>query len=496
MKRFCTALLSLGLLLVFGTAAHAIDVKFSGNYFVAGIYESNHSLTEPRTLPSTAFYYQRLRLQTEFKVSDKLSLTTRIDALDRTWGSHTSQETMGAGTAVTEGPENIQFERAYISYESAIGMWMVGIQENGLWGTTFADTSNSMPVIIWAATTSGKAEGPIYIFWEIEKDGENSYPYTTKVTTGAENLGIAVNGNFSDLDWDAYYAGVFYKKDNIDTGLLYVYHRNAFPRQIPDTSQISLLGLLPPGTLGVLGINAAPFVAKFNVLDPYFKGKFGPIYIEAEYVYLFGKLDYEDDTPDQNIKNNLWYIGAEGDFGIAYVGAKAAYVSGDDPNTYDLEGGLADGGREFMPCLIMWNQDLVDRIGPLQGYADVDTANGVDNRVKSVMTNAKMYQGYFGVRPLKNLDIRASYTIAEVDKKPVKVTTTGTFPFTSTTRTTYVGDDYGKEADVTVTLKINDNLEYMAGFGYLWTGDYFKGASAANKVGNDYLILHRLSFSF
>ena len=34
------------------------------------------------------------------------------------------------------------------------------------------------------------------------------------------------------------------------------------------------------------------------------------------------------------------------------------------------------------------------------------------------------------------------------------------------------------------------------GAGYFWTGDYFKGASDANKTGNDYLLLNQLTLNF
>ena len=60
----------------------------------------------------------------------------------------------------------------------------------------------------------------------------------------------------------------------------------------------------------------------------------------------------------------------------------------------------------------------------------------------------------------------------------------------------YVSDKYGYEADVTATYKIYDNLSYMLGAGYLWTGDYFKGTSDANQVGNDYILLNQLTLNF
>ncbi len=38
MKRFWLVLLSLGLIVAFSTSAMAVDVKFSGEYYAAGMY--------------------------------------------------------------------------------------------------------------------------------------------------------------------------------------------------------------------------------------------------------------------------------------------------------------------------------------------------------------------------------------------------------------------------------------------------------------------------
>ena len=52
----------------------------------------------------------------------------------------------------------------------------------------------------------------------------------------------------------------------------------------------------------------------------------------------------------------------------------------------------------------------------------------------------------------------------------------------------FTGGTYGTEVDLTGTYKITNNLSYMLGFGYLFTGDYFKGKNGT-KVDDDYLIM-------
>ena len=96
------------------------------------------------------------------------------------------------------------------------------------------------------------------------------------------------------------------------------------------------------------------------------------------------------------------------------------------------------------------------------------------------MTNAWFLQGRAGVRPIAALDIMASLSYAQADKKPLGV----------------INDLYGWEVDVTGTYKLTNNLSYMLGVGYLFTGDYYKGASNTNRVNDNYLLINKLTLTF
>jgi hypothetical protein len=159
---------------------------------------------------------------------------------------------------------------------------------------------------------------------------------------------------------------------------------------------------------------------------------------------------------------------------MAYFGGTIAYVSGDDPNTKDRqEGGTLNGGTEWNPCLILFNYyDRTYWVGGLAGNA-TSTNSGP-------MSNAWFYQGRAGVKPIANLDIMTSLSYASADQKPAG----------------YVGGSYGWETDITGTYKITNNLSYMLGVGYLFTGDYFKGTSATSKVGDDYMLINKLTLTF
>lgn len=71
MKSFWLVLLSLGLIMAFSTSALAVDIKVAGDFYVGGLYLDKTSLKEQENGivvddPSTAFFYQRLRVGTDF----------------------------------------------------------------------------------------------------------------------------------------------------------------------------------------------------------------------------------------------------------------------------------------------------------------------------------------------------------------------------------------------------------------------------------------------
>jgi hypothetical protein len=110
------------------------------------------------------------------------------------------------------------------------------------------------------------------------------------------------------------------------------------------------------------------------------------------------------------------------------------------------------------------------------------TANGTLNTPSlQFMDNVLFFQGYGGVKPIDKLDIMVALAYARADQTPTRG---------------YVSDVYGWEADLTATYKIYDNLSYMVGFGYLFTGDYFKGQTASANLTNDYMVMHKLTLTF
>jgi hypothetical protein len=74
MKRLWLILLALGLIMTLSVPVFALDVKFSGEFYAAGMYLDKTKFVKDTGTdgPSTAFYFQRLRVQTDFIVSPGL----------------------------------------------------------------------------------------------------------------------------------------------------------------------------------------------------------------------------------------------------------------------------------------------------------------------------------------------------------------------------------------------------------------------------------------
>ncbi|HQB29783.1 MAG TPA: hypothetical protein PLO86_03390, partial [Syntrophales bacterium] len=129
---------------------------------------------------------------------------------------------------------------------------------------------------------------------------------------------------------------------------------------------------------------------------------------------------------------------------------------------------------DYDPCLILWNSDYNDTIGNMGTYAETSGS----------MSNGWLAQVYGEFAPIEKLKLFASFTWAKADEKP------------RIGGKDFVSDDYGYEFDITATYKLYDNLDYMVGFGYFVTGDYYKGTSDSNEVENNYLVVNRLTLNF
>ncbi|MFO7568251.1 MAG: hypothetical protein R6W75_00505 [Smithellaceae bacterium] len=438
MKRFWVILLAMGLVAGSSTISFAqLTVKNSGELYIGGMYLDKTSLRKDAADagPSTAFYFQRLRVRTDFIVSPGLTLTTRFDAMERAWGAARSNPATAlasdsAGSRAEN--ENIAFDWAYVTYKSPVGVFDAGYMNDGSTGTIFGNSYGPKGRIKYSNTF-----GPVKIDLAYTKEREASRTAINAVDT-------------ADADNDKYGIGAIYSWKDGKAGIQANYYNFANNRK------------------------ADNYRRKYFLFTPYVMAKLGPLALQAEINYLTGKQEYEAPSinADRDLQNITGWVDATADFGLFYAGGSIAYVSGDDPGSEKIEGGIINGGRDWNPCLIMWNYDRTNWAGALAGYNNTvqDTA----------MANAWFFQGRAGVKPVANLDVMASVSYAHADKKPAGI----------------INNDYGYEVDLTATYKITQNLSYMVGCGYLFAGKYYKGASDSNELTNDFLVINRLTLTF
>ena len=454
MKRIWLVLLSLSLVVVFSTAALAqVSVKASGEFIVGGMYIDKTSLQKDTAVdnPSTAFYFQRLRLNTVFTVSPGLTLTTRMDIMERVWGAARSAPGTAAESALSAGTraenQNIAVDLAYVTYTSPIGMFKAGYIIDGVWGPVFGNSAMPTGRLDYTMKIGSVAFGLV------------TAKYNERSRT-AINSAVA-----SDLDNTAYTAWAVYFWKYGHAAMLYKYYNDKTNRDLVS---------------GPLNLN---YDLKYHVLSPFVTAKIGPVSMEAQIYYLIGKVQFEDSalpwipylpSPSEIDMSALSaYVNATADLGMFYAGGTVAYISGDDPGTPDKLEGALTGGLDWNPCLLMFNNDRNYWAGGISGH------NGSNQRGE--MSNAWFFQVRAGVKPIEKLDIMASLSYAHADKKPSAA---------------WLYNAYGYEVDVTATYKITNNLSYMLGVGYLFTGDYYKGTSELNNVGNDYLVINKLTLNF
>jgi hypothetical protein len=453
MRKFWIVLPLTLLIMAFVLPVSAADVKFSGSYVAQGYYDNNRALLKNGGA-SVMDTWQRLRVQTDFKVQEGLMLTTRFDALEKIWGASRSATVTSTSLAGNDQEsENIKFTHAFATFNvpGGFGALMVGYMTQGTWGTAFGDTGEQDygMRVKWDWTTGS-------FFWGARWDkteGKKGY----SIAGPAGNVGSSTYAVDNDSEKYSVLGG--YRWNKGDAGLQITYYLDTTTAVNPTTG----------------------YKAKYTLWQPYARAAFGMVYIETEFgLYTGKKQEYNiESTTLKNVDYSGWrgYVMANIDLAPAYVGALAFYAAGDDlGSTTKYEGGTKIG-TDFTPCLILFNYDLGRWNGLLGGQ------NGLTATALPAYNNDNVlaWQIFAGIKPVPKLDVKASFTNASLDQNAV---------------VNQISKNLGSEFDISATYKIYDNLSYMVGFGYLWAGAAFQGSSVAATVDNDYLLTHKLTLSF
>ncbi|MBN2282490.1 MAG: hypothetical protein JXO48_01230 [Deltaproteobacteria bacterium] len=343
-----------------------------------------------------------------------------------------SEATNHTGTEFLSGVKPFQSDPTILRFMTTLGTVDIGyVRARDAWGTGFGSTSKSGPRIIVTP-----AESPVSLVFFTEKTMEQTSDPILPFTAD-----------------DRYAAGAVYRDEEIEGGMLYTLVIDNGDERVRSGSR-----------------------TRYHILSPYFKASMGPTYLEGQVNYAWGTVQNDLERKisvgyaESDIASYSWYLKAKYDLGQSFVGAMYAFVRGDDPDTDNVEGVLT-GGNGWDPCLILWN-DALDHWGKEYGFSP-------DEDVEISMTNASLYQLFFGTSPFDELTLTASYTFARVNEKKGRLNA-----------------DYGQEIDVTATYKLYDNLDYMIGFGYLMAGEPTKDAGISNEGNDDYLLLNKLTVNF
>jgi hypothetical protein len=183
--------------------------------------------------------------------------------------------------------------------------------------------------------------GPVTLVAAFAKEEDHSYSAYYPVSDLVTSSTMAEK---SDRDYDSYRLGFIYnfKNDKAagETGVLFIFNRDASNR-------------------GNGSNFAPPYINKAYVFQPYFKAKIGPVKLQGEINYMFGDaVQYENKpvpVPDQKIDSLTLFLDGDANFGLVSVGGSFAYVQGDDNATDDVKHDALSGGRDWDPCLIMFN---------------------------------------------------------------------------------------------------------------------------------------------
>jgi hypothetical protein len=443
--------------------AAALDLSISGQYRVRGIYQSNANQGEVTpwdgyggTSSPDAWWDHNLEIKPVFKVADNLKLHTLIEVFgNQMWGSGNTS----GGTPRTDAlnvhefntaADNIAWRRAYIEWMTPKGMLKVGrMAGNYNYFTAWANTELDGDRIEYLSPAwNGFSFNAFY-----EKRVEDS------VTSGH---------NIADEDADRYSLVLQYAQPcyYIGAGVEWLRDRTA--------SSIADLGANAYKT------NMYNYIFCLKANDPT-----NTYFFEGELMLLTGDLDYyAPASTDLNFKGWGYYANLGMRKGPLTVGLLTAFTSGDDNSSDgDIDVGPASG-FDFQPLYIAY--------GPYSNLLNTTHMNptykaGFSNDSQfgdpgTSATGSKCYALYADYQVDPQLALHGALGLAYADKA----------------RATYYQDDeFGKELDLGLKYQIMSNLAYELHFGYLWTGDFFKGTAANNyDTDNIYQIDHSLTLSF
>ena len=369
MKKFAIIAVAICAAFIMAAPAMAIDADFSGAYSVRGFYNSHVNL---RDNASDAYMNMCLELNTVFKVTDNLSLTTRIMGLeDKNWGDSDDASSTIDPAVLPDIPvtDDLDLDYVYMTIKTDFGKFDIGRMLGGPLGNDFADFEYEADRIKYTKVIDNFKVVAIFQKW-VEGDSPST----------------AV----ADQDREDYYLCGGYAAEDIAAGLAVEFTNDK---------------------------RIATQTTRTYILDPYFNAKFGALALQGEVFYKFGDTEYDAAGLDDLDKDAIAYnLEASYDLGMASVMAGYAFFSGDndplDDEDNEFEYGVGDNWRRLF--ILTSDEDPV-LCGNLGGAGNLSWTGG------NTQYGAKIYYAGASFMPMENLQLGLVVGLADADEVPAGV---------------------------------------------------------------------------
>ncbi len=451
MKKFTMIAIVICVALMLAVPAMALEVTHNGLLRVRGFAEKGYSLHDD-SQSTSSYFDMRLRVNTKFKVSDNVSVDTRFRAFNRTMGettssdavtavaTHTTTAAHGLTTSSVQKTSSFQWERAWMSIKTPIGLFRAGRMIGGAWGLTMFDNEGDEDRI-----RLDTAIGPIktgFVYHKlVEGDKGNTY---------------------SSGDANRYTVYVLYPSENFTAGWLYSYI------DFKNASDASMSGV---------GL-ANNFDRLWHVNVPFFKAKFGAFGLQGEllsvtgtqfdwHTSVAGRKDTDKDSLDWNLEGQFNF-GA----GSAYLGY--IYCKGQDNKAQADTTWHKSIGDDWEGLFILAGS-TGQTPGNLGGMGNFSNS-GNDDGIKLIYGGASFKAG-------DAISLGVAAGTGKADEAAAGQ-----------------DDEIGIEVDLKFGWSFYDgSVVYSAVAAYLAAGDYWEGVTPpANTTFNDsmYALYHKIQVNF
>ena len=549
--------------LMIAAPAMALEVEVSGHYFIEYFNNSNPNLKDSDATDD--YLTMEFMAKPVFKVNDNITLTTQFTALqDHVWGTRAnSPDDEAASNPLApemDNNENFDWKAAYLTIKTPIGGFIAGRYIDSAWGTGLGDTtashgSNSFHKdrLMWVVPVGDFISGLVA---QKNREGDKGTLVSDQDFTKYYAFSAYRKENWSTgLLFSYYDIGDFVTQKELrrfQSGFVNFNQLSAAAttaRGQYTGSYNQLLQLVPPALAPA--VQAAPFDpaaaaavaagtgtginlydlnsaalsaegaaaaqgvqiqngpertdANIFLLDPYFKGTFGPFSVEAELIYGWGKIDLN--------ANEIDPVSGE-----VFDSLDASAWLGTVDLKYDIAGFTFNGGYTY----VQGDSDYTDSETSAAGYLErsndlehgflltSDVSNlqtslgGTDSRGiplgnvaggNMTLTGTAGYQAFWlgaKYRLLDNLNLGFLYVNSKADDAPYYNLDPAAGPINKT----QWDDDHGSEYDFTLEWDMMSNLKFWGVVAYLDAGDYWKQDNPNADIEDNLTFYARMTLEF